>query len=160
MGWADLLEERSSLGVAIDLVGDRWTLMIVTHCMAEYRRFNQLERHLGINRNLLKSRLDKLVEAGVLNKQPTKESSRHYEYIPTDMCYKLRPVIVGLAAWAEEYITKEDTPITYVHKYCSGEVHTEIYCEACEKNVDPLDVELRLNRGAGEQSIKYVSGQL
>lgn len=160
MSWAKLLEEGSSLGMALDLVGDRWTLMILTNCMAEYRRFNQMERHLGINRNLLKSRLDRLVEAGVLDKQPTKESSRHFEYIPTEMCWKLRPMIVGLAAWAEEHITKDDTPITYIHKNCSGELHTKIYCNTCKSHVDPLDVALRLNRGAGKESVKYVDGKI
>ena len=156
MSWATLLEEKSALAAALDLVGNKWTFMILTGCIAGYRRFNQIESHLGINRNLLKTNLDKLVNAGILEKQPIKENSKHYQYIPTDMGMQLRPVIVALGAWGEEYLTKEDSPITYTHKNCGGILNVNIYCQGCEQQVETLGVQLRLNKGAGELATKVV----
>lgn len=157
MSWAKLLEERTALATALDLVGDHWTLMIVTGCLAGYRRFNQIERHLGINRNLLKSKLDKLVAAGVLDKKPHKENSKHFAYSPTEMCYDLRPVIVGLGVWGEKYLTKQDTPISHIHHECGGQLSAILCCKTCDSQVTPEDVALRLNEGAGELAAKIVA---
>lgn len=156
MSWARLLEEKTALATALDLVGNRWTLMIITGCIAGYRRFNQIESHLGINRNLLKSNLDRLVAAGILSKQPYKEGSKQFAYIPTKMCMDLRPIIVGLAAWGEEYLTKDGTPITYVHDDCNVTLTTKIYCKACDSHVCPQDVTLKLGADAGELATKIV----
>ncbi len=156
MSWAKLLEERTALASALDLVGDQWTMMIVTGCLAGYRRFNQIERHLGINRNLLKSKLDRLVAAGVLDKKPHKENSKHYAYFPTEMCYDLRSVIVGLGVWGQKHITKEDTAIKHVHADCGGQLLINMYCEKCHSPVAALDVGLHLNPGAGELATQIV----
>lgn len=156
MSWAKLLEERTALASALDLVGDRWTLMIVTACLAGYRRFNQIEAHLGLNRNLLKSKLDRLVSAGVLDKKPHKENSKHFAYYPTEMCYDLRSVIVGLGVWGQIHLTKEATPINHVHDECGGQLQTPIFCKVCDSEVSPKSVALKLNTGAGELATKIV----
>lgn len=156
MSWETFLKEKSALATALDLVGDHWSLMIVSYCMAGICRFNKMERQLGINRNLLKSRLDRLVNAGVLVKQPIRENSKHYAYLPTEMCMKLRPIMVGLASWGEEYLTKDQTPITYVHRNCEGVLHAKIYCEGCQNHAEPEDVALRLNPGAATTFVEIV----
>ncbi len=156
MSWAKLLEERGSLATALDLVGDHWSLMIVTGVLVGYRRFNKLENYLGMNRNLLKTKLDRLVAAGVFARQPYKENSKHYEYTPTDMCQKLSPIIVGLAQWGEDYLTKYDSPITNVHKQCGGGLRVVTVCNDCNEFVGPPDVALRRNEGAGEWTTSIV----
>ncbi|MBL4870908.1 MAG: helix-turn-helix transcriptional regulator [Robiginitomaculum sp.] len=160
MSWAKIVNEKSSLANALDLVGDHWALMIITGCMTGFSRFNQIERHLGINRNLLKTKLDRLVSAGVFEKKPYKENSKHFEYLPTEMCLKLRPIIVGLASWGEQFLTKEDTPITNRHAVCGGKVEVKLYCMRCDDDdLTSMDVELTLNPDAGKMATLIVDTQ-
>ena len=81
-----------------------------------------MESFLGINRNLLSSRLDKLVETGLLERHLYNESPQRYEYQLTEIAGELRPIIIGLAAWAERHYTKENAPFTIVHKECEQSV--------------------------------------
>ena len=154
MGWKDLLEEKSSLATALDLVGDRWTLMLLSGCYSGVCKFNQIERFLGINRNLLSARLDKLVEAGLLEKRLYNEFPPRYEYHITDISRELRPVIVGLAAWSARHFTKEKAPFTNVHKDCGGVVDILMKCHDCTDTIDSSDIYTRLNPGAGEEAAK------
>ncbi|PHR55317.1 MAG: hypothetical protein COA43_15590 [Robiginitomaculum sp.] len=158
MSWQRLIEEKSALAAALDLVGDHWTLMIITGCFNGVNRFNQLERHLGINRNLLKSRLDRLVEAGMFMRQPYGGSATRFEYIPTDMCWRLRPVIIGLAVWGEENLTKEETLMTNIHQNCGGLVKAIVQCEACGENVGHDEIALKLYDTGRNIGIDIVEG--
>lgn len=152
MSWAKLLEEHSSLATALDLVGDRWTLMIMAGSLASVCRFNDLEKSLGINRNILKARLDRLVDNGLLKK--IEYSPNRFEYQITPIGQEMRPILVGLASWAERHITKDKTPITMTHAGCGGTVQVSIICDACDETVGNADVTSRLNDGAGCESIK------
>jgi len=152
MGWSDLLEEKSSLATALDLVGDRWTLMLLSGCYFGICKFNQIEQFLGINRNLLSTRLEKLVDAGLLEKQLYNEFPPRYEYKITDISAELRPVIVGLAAWGARHFTKGTAPFTNVHKDCGGVVDILMTCEDCHAHIESADIFTRLNPGAGVQA--------
>ncbi|MBL4855278.1 MAG: helix-turn-helix transcriptional regulator [Robiginitomaculum sp.] len=154
MGWSDLLEEKSSLAMALDLVGDRWTLMLLSGCYSGMCKFNQMERFLGINRNLLSTRLEKLVEAGLLEKRLYNEFPPRYEYKITEISMELRPVIVGLGAWSARHFTKDKAPFTNVHKDCGGVVDILMKCENCDDAIYSVDIFTRLNPGAGVEAAK------
>ncbi len=154
MGWTELLEEKSSLATALDLVGARWTLMLLSGCSSGMCKFNQIERFLGINRNLLSARLEKLADAGLLEKRLYHASPPRYEYKVTDISMELRPVIVGLAAWSTRHFTKEKAPFTNVHKECGGVVDILMKCHACTDTIESGDIYTRLNPGAGVEAAK------
>lgn len=154
MSWADLLKEKSSLATAIDLVGDRWSLMVLSGCFSGVCRFNQFESFLGINRNLLSSRLDKLVESGLLVRHLYNESPRRYEYQLTDISRELRPIIVGLATWGERNFTKEDAPFAIVHKECEQKIEVVINCPDCDKHVCSDDIATKINPIAGPEALR------
>ncbi len=159
MSWSDLVEEKSSLAVALDIVGDKWSLMILSGCFTGVCRFNQFERYLGINRNLLSSRLDKLVKYGLIKRHRYQKSPPRDEYRITDIGKALRPVIVGLADWGQAHYTKDDAPLEIIHKDCGGHVHLRVCCKACDKELKAGEVETRLRKGAGEVS-KQVYAQM
>ena len=154
MSWSDLLKDKSSLATAIDLVGDRWSLMMLSGCFSGVCRFNQFESFLGINRNLLSSRLDKLVENGLLERHLYNESPKRYEYQLTDISRELRPVITGLTTWAERNFTKEDAPFAIVHKDCEQKVEVVIHCKECGINVGSDDIATKINPGAGPEATR------
>ncbi len=154
MAWPDLLKENSSIAKAVDLVGDRWSLMVLAGCFSGVCRFNQMESYLGINRNLLSSRLDKLVEMGLLERHLYNENPQRYEYRLTEIAGELHPIIVGLAAWAERHYTKENAPFTIVHKGCEQRVEIVTHCKTCDVHVLNDEVATRVNPCAGSETLR------
>ncbi|ANW22598.1 winged helix-turn-helix transcriptional regulator [Streptomyces clavuligerus] len=85
---------------ALDLVGDKWSLLVVRDAMDGARSFTEFQRRTGIARNILTDRLRKLSERGLLT-QRTAPTGRRQEYVLTDAGRDLFPVIVTLRQWGE-----------------------------------------------------------
>lgn len=100
-------QKNLPLAMALNLVGDRWTLMILSSSLSDVSRFNEFEKILGINRSLLSSRLAKLVDAGLMEKRQYQEKPARYEYHITETGKDLRPVLVSLADWSEKHLTQQ-----------------------------------------------------
>ncbi|EIP86418.1 transcriptional regulator, HxlR family protein [Burkholderia humptydooensis MSMB43] len=92
---------------AVDVIGDRWSLLIVRAVLEGVRRFGALQRHLGIASNILNDRLRTLMAKGVLEAKQASDGSAHLEYAPTKLGEGLFPVIVTLHQWAETYLYAE-----------------------------------------------------
>lgn len=97
----------------LDLVGDRWSLLVVRDAMDGARSFTEFQRRTGIARNILTDRLRKLTAHGVLA-QRTAPSGRRREYVLTDAGRDLFPVIVTLRQWGER------------HAFAPGEAHSTL----------------------------------
>jgi DNA-binding HxlR family transcriptional regulator len=92
---------------ALEIVGNRWSLLIVCDILDGVRRFGALQRHLGIASNILQDRLRFLIDKGVLEVVPASDGSMHLEYIPTRLGEDLFPVIVTLRQWAESNLYRD-----------------------------------------------------
>src|SRR4051794_36365377 len=89
---------------ALDLVGDKWTLLIVRDLLAGPRRFVQLQHVLpGISTEQLRSRLNRMVADGLLTRQRFREVPPRVEYSLTDRARELAPVIGALARWGYDW---------------------------------------------------------
>ncbi len=84
---------------SLDSIGDWWSLLIVRDVLAGKRRFGELQKGLGMAKNILAARLRKLVERGILEHQPAADGSAFSEYVPTERGHKLFPVLVALRQW-------------------------------------------------------------
>ncbi len=89
---------------ALDAIGDRWSLLIVRDAFDGVQRFGDLQRNLGMARNILSDRLRKLVDAGVLQTQPASDGSAYQEYALTAKGLGLFPVVVALRQWGEDQL--------------------------------------------------------
>jgi DNA-binding HxlR family transcriptional regulator len=87
----------------IDIVGDKWSLLIIRDAFDGVRRFSQLQRSLGIAKNILAARLRNLVEAGVLRTEPAPGGSAYQEYVLTEKGEDLFGLIVSLRQWGQDY---------------------------------------------------------
>ncbi|MBF6413776.1 winged helix-turn-helix transcriptional regulator [Nocardia cyriacigeorgica] len=87
---------------ALDLVGDRWSLLVIRDAMDGARSFTEFQRRTGIARNILTDRLRKLVDHGLLT-QRTAPSGRRQEYVLTEAGRDLFAVIVALRQWGERH---------------------------------------------------------
>jgi DNA-binding HxlR family transcriptional regulator len=92
------------VGRSLDVMGDRWSLLIVRDAFDGVRRFGDFQKGLGVARNILADRLRKLVEAEVLVSQPAADGSAYQEYVLTPKGESLFPVVVALRQWGEKHL--------------------------------------------------------
>jgi DNA-binding HxlR family transcriptional regulator len=97
-----------SIARALEVVGERWTLLIIRDVFLGLRRFDQLQESLGIARNVLTERLGRLVDEGILERVPYSERPTRYEYRLTDKGLELNVALTALRQWGDKY--RSDKP--------------------------------------------------
>ena len=138
-----------SVAGTLELVGERWTLLIVRDAFMGARRFEDFQRRTGAARNVLSNRLNTLVEDGILRRVPYQEHPVRYEYRLTEKGLDLWPVIVALVQFGDRHIYPGRAPLLLVHKGCGGAVSDHRMCETCGAKLGPRDVEARRGIGGG-----------
>ncbi|MEX0162134.1 helix-turn-helix transcriptional regulator [Pseudomonas brassicacearum] len=88
----------------LDVIGDRWSLMIIRDAFDDIRRFSEFQKSLGVAKNILASRLKALVEVGVFDVRPASDGSAYKEYVLTDKGREIFPVVVSLRQWGERFL--------------------------------------------------------
>ena len=120
---------------SLEVVGERWTLLIVRDVFLGIRRFEDLQRDLGVARNVLQARLERLVENGILVKRPYQERPLRCEYRLTEKGADLWPVLVALLTWGDRYAIEGERPMILQHRACGGELDDRRRCTACGADV-------------------------
>lgn len=95
---------------ALDVVGDRWSLLLVRDAFDGVRRFSDFQRRLGMSRSMLSQRLQALQDSGVLAQQPAADGSRYHDYVLTAQGQALFPLVVALRQWGEGFLFAEGEP--------------------------------------------------
>ncbi|SEN91990.1 transcriptional regulator, HxlR family [Duganella sp. CF517] len=111
---------------SLDLVGDRWSMLIVRDAFDGISRFSDFQRNLGVAKNILSDRLSALVEQGVLTVQPASDGTSYQQYVLTPKGESLFPVVVALRQWGER------------HLFAGGEPHSLLVEKASGKAVAPM----------------------
>lgn len=110
------------LAQTLERVGEWWTLLILRDAFQGVRRFGDFERRLGIAKNVLSSRLKGLVEAGILERRPSKTDAREVEYRLTDRGKDLLPVLVALSQWGERWVYQGQAPRQFVNRHTGARI--------------------------------------
>jgi DNA-binding HxlR family transcriptional regulator len=132
---------------ALELVGERWSLLIIRNALfADATRFNDFLR-LGIATNILKNRLDGFVDAGIMERRSDSRNPEHYAYLLTDKGRELASVIVTLTEWGDRWAAPDGPPVLYVHSVCGGPITQQISCHSCGQVHDPGEVHARPGPG-------------
>lgn len=144
----DVPRTDCSIAAALEVVGDRWTILILRDAFRGIHRFDELRRDLEIPRAVLADRLRRLVEAGVLVRRPYSEHPPRDEYRLTDMGRELSPILVALMQWGDRWLSGPDGPPTLlVHETCGTEVDLGFHCWTCGTDFTPLDIASRPGPG-------------
>jgi DNA-binding HxlR family transcriptional regulator len=120
-----------SVGRAVALVGQPWTLLILRDVSQGLRRFSDLQAHLGVSRSVLSDRLESMVAGGILELRDYQEPGRRRrsEYHLTEMGRDLYPALTALRGWGDKYLADPEGPATEVlHRGCGAPVHTALMC--------------------------------
>src|SRR3982074_152609 len=103
--------QNCSIARALEVVGERWTLLIVRDAFLGLRRFEQFQESLGIARNVLTERLNRLVDEGILERVRYSERPERYEYRLTQQGRDLNIALAGLRQWGDKYISEKPPPV-------------------------------------------------
>jgi DNA-binding HxlR family transcriptional regulator len=123
---SDYADQSCALARALEMVGERWTLLIVRDAFHGLTRYDEFLRSLGIATNVLSSRLRKLVEAGILEREVPRGS-----YALTEKGRALHPVVLTLMRWAETYEPGPEGPEVLILHSCGCEAGAALSCEHC-----------------------------
>jgi DNA-binding HxlR family transcriptional regulator len=116
----------------MDLLGDQWTLLVLREAFYGVTRFDQFQLSLGIARNTLTERLDRLVGAGLLTRARYQDKPARYEYLLTDMGADFLPTLVALMRWGDRWLSDESGPPVAVRHTACGEVTSAaVHCSHC-----------------------------
>jgi DNA-binding HxlR family transcriptional regulator len=137
-----------SVARTLDVIGDKWSLLILRDAFYGVRRFDDFQEDLGIARNVLTDRLQKLVATGVFERRPYEERPPRYEYRLTQKGRDLLPVLLAMITWGDRWTTDSGMPpVTLTHRTCGCVAHAVVACDQCGEEltlrnvwVDPVKV--------------------
>jgi len=131
------MTDQCSIAATLEIIGDRWTILILRDAFRGVRRFDEIQHDLGIARNVLTDRLTKLVDHGVLTKRKYQDRPARYEYRLTPKGVDLSPALVALMRWGDKHIAGEDAPTVLVHESCGTPLDQTFICWDCDTTVEP-----------------------
>ena len=133
---------------ALEVVGDRWTLLLVRDMLSGPRRFQDLQQSLpGIPPNILSDRLKLMDEHGLATRRFYSEHPPRAEYALTDRGRELGVVVGALAAWGSRHVHRQTA---LVHAECGHPVEVKYFCRQCAGRVRGTTVELRRRSASGQ----------
>ena len=99
--------QKCSIARTLEIVGERWTLLIVRDAFLGLRRFDEFQQSLGIARNVLTDRLNRLVDEGILERVRYSERPARYEYVLTPKGRELNIALAGLRQWGDAHLSEK-----------------------------------------------------
>lgn len=135
-------DARCAVARAVDLLGDKWTLLIVREAFWGSTQFSQFREELGIAPDILTARLTKLVADGVFERVPYRDagSRERHEYVLTPAGADLHFVIAGLSRWGEDNRPRVDSTGPVYSDSSTGEPLEVAFVTADGRRVEPMDV--------------------
>src|SRR5450755_173855 len=146
---SDYTGQNCSIARTLELIGERWTMLIVREAFLGTRRFDEFQGKLGIARNVLQTRLERLVEAGILHRVRYQERPARYEYRLTRKGTDLWQVLVSLLKWGDRHAAPNGPPVVIEHVGCGGEIDDRRRCRRCGADLDAWEVRARHGPGWG-----------
>jgi DNA-binding HxlR family transcriptional regulator len=129
-----------SIASTLELIGDRWTLLVIRDAFLGVRRFEDFQKSLGMARNVLTDRLNRLVDEGILRRRQYQERPARYEYRLTRKGVELWPAMMTMMKWGDRHLYPEGHPRLVLHKDCGGEIDERLHCSKCGAELGPTDV--------------------
>lgn len=129
------LERRrpSSVARALQVIGDRWSFMIIREAFFRVRRFDDLQTRLGIAPNILTDRLVRLVADGVFRRVQYQTSPDRFEYRFTEMGKDLFGSMIAMLRWGDKWLSGGEPPLILTHTECGKDFEPTVACDQCRQ---------------------------
>jgi DNA-binding HxlR family transcriptional regulator len=149
----DYPDQVCSIARSLEVIGERWTLLIVRDAVLGLERFEAFQESLGIASNVLTNRLKLLCDEEVLERVPDPERPGRPKYVLTDKGRELAPALIVLMKWGDRhYPTPNGPPRLTVHAGCGGNIGADLRCDRCGKQAMFGEFELPPGPGAARGS--------
>lgn len=146
-----------SIARSLEFVGERWTLLILRNALfAHSTRFGEFQRSLGIATNVLASRLDGLVKAGIMTRA---DADGQPLYALTDKGRDFAPALIALTEWGDKWAAPDGPPIEYKHAKCGSPVSAPARCEQCGE-VDAAGIDAHAGPGMPEDRAQRIEERI
>src|SRR3984885_10284099 len=139
-----LLGRPSSVSRALEIIGDKWSFMVVREAFFANRRYDKIQSELGIAPNILTDRLNRLVASGVFRRRQYHTSPDRYEYLLTDMGLDLYGPFIAMLRWGDRWLSKGRPPLILTHLKCGHDFEPSVDCDRCKKPIIAADMRYRL----------------
>lgn len=144
----DFGQMACSIARTLHVAGEPWSPLIVRDVYLGIRRFDELQRDLGISRKVLSERLRWLVEQEVLERRTYSDRPPRHEYALTAKGDELMQVLFAMAAWGDRWTTGEaGPPALFRHRTCGELTHAEVRCARCGEPLRAEDVDVEPGPG-------------
>ena len=143
MDWREQSAENCSVARTLEVIGEKWTILVLREIFNGVRRFDEIQAHLGIPRPILSDRLRRLLDEGVLRRIEYREPGQRtrHEYRLTDVGLELQTVLLALMEWGDRHPSRPGSPARAVrHRDCGQPVHVELICDAGHILASPRDL--------------------
>lgn len=132
--------DTDSISAALEVVGDRWSLLILRAVFRGHHRFGAIRDDLGIATNLLTDRLHALVDHGILVRVPYQDRPPRHEYRLTDAGRDLSPVLISIMQWGDRHRADGIRPTVLIHAECGAEIENTTRCRGCGQQVEAQEI--------------------
>jgi DNA-binding HxlR family transcriptional regulator len=141
--------DSCSVARTLEIIGERWTLLVLREAFLGVRRFDELQRNTGVARNILAARLRKLVESRILERRQYQDRPPRFEYRLTERGLDLYPAIVALLQWGDRHAASPaGRPVVLEHKGCGEDSAPRLVCPECGEPVGARDMRAKPGPGA------------
>lgn len=134
----------SSVSRTLQIIGDRWTFLVLRECFFGVKRFDLMQKNLGIASNILAERLNRLAAVRILKRRKYQEQPERFEYLLTAMGRALYLPMIEMLRWGDRWISGSP-PLILAHLGCGQDFHSLIVCDFCRQPIRPHDMRYRLN---------------
>lgn len=153
--------ENCSAARALEVVGERWSLLIIRNAVfAGMTRFSEFERRLGVAPNILAKRLADFVANELMEVTEPTAGERAREYRLTPKGRELGEVVMALTAWGDRWMAPDGPPVVYKHAHCGGTVSTITSCAGCSEHPPVADIDAHPGPGATPEQQAAMNARL
>jgi DNA-binding HxlR family transcriptional regulator len=128
-----------SVAQCLEIIGEWWTMLIIRDVFLGARRFDEIQGRLGISRNVLTQRLDKLVDDGILRRVAYQDRPVRHEYRLTPKGMDLWEVLNAMRRWGDRYAAPDGPRLELRHRSCGHVAEPRLHCPECGEAVGPRD---------------------
>jgi DNA-binding HxlR family transcriptional regulator len=133
--------QNDSVWNALTLIGDRWTFLVLREAFFGVRRFDQIQRNLGIARNILTDRLRQLEASEIVERRLYQSNPERFEYRLTEKGLDLYPVLLALMRWGDKWtVGEKGVPLLLYHKPCGSQITPSVICTHCGLEIKAREV--------------------
>lgn len=148
--------DNCSIERTLDIVGEKWTFLVLREAFSGVRRFADMQAITGAPRQVLSARLARLVDEGLLRKEPYREPGQRQrdEYRLTEKGRDLYPLLVALMHWGDKHLAgDEGPPVLLTHRDCGAPIELHFRCGEGHEVPGPREVTPVPGAGAELRSV-------